>query len=107
MRSDGLIELDQSCWSALAKYNLMLATLFAVLLLVVREADPAKTQLLLLVENGVLAVVFGAIQTYCWISRCGKRWPPESPRSVVLRLHFDRLRRKRVVRRPYNIVPRQ
>jgi hypothetical protein len=69
MGSDGLIELDQSCWSALAKYNLVLATLFAVLLLLVREMDPAQAQLFLLVENGVLAVVFGAIQTYCWISR--------------------------------------
>jgi len=69
MGSDGLIELDQSCWSALAKYNLVLATLFAILLLVVREVDPAQAQLFLLVENGVLAVVFGAIQTYCWISR--------------------------------------
>jgi len=69
MGSDGLIELDQSCWSALAKYNLVLATLFAVLLLLVREVDPAQAQLFLLVENGVLAVVFGAIQTYCWISR--------------------------------------
>jgi hypothetical protein len=69
MGSDGFIELDQSCWSALAKYNLALATLFAILLLMVREADPAQAQLFLLVENGVLAVVFGAIQTYCWISR--------------------------------------
>ncbi|WP_134671089.1 hypothetical protein [Halorussus marinus] len=69
MGSDGLIELDQSCWSALAKYNLVLATLFGVVLLVVRQADPQQAQLFLLVENGVLALVFGAIQTYCWISR--------------------------------------
>jgi hypothetical protein len=69
MGSDGLIELDQSCWSALAKYNLVLATLFAVLLLVVRQLDPAQAQLFLLIENGVLALVFGGIQTYCWISR--------------------------------------
>ncbi|WP_135805873.1 hypothetical protein [Halorussus marinus] len=69
MGSDGLIELDQSCWSALAKYNLVLATLFGVVLLVVRQVDPQQAQLFLLVENGVLALVFGAIQTYCWISR--------------------------------------
>jgi hypothetical protein len=69
MGSDGLIELDQSCWSALAKYNLVLATLFGILLLVVRQVDPQQAQLFLLVENGVLALVFGAIQTYCWISR--------------------------------------
>jgi len=69
MGSDGLIELDQSCWSALAKYNLVLATLFGILLLVVRQIDPQQAQLFLLVENGVLALVFGAIQTYCWISR--------------------------------------
>ena len=55
--------------ASIPKYNLVLATLFAVLLLLVREVDPAQAQLFLLVENGVLAVVFGAIQTYCWIWR--------------------------------------
>ncbi|NEU55364.1 hypothetical protein [Halorussus sp. MSC15.2] len=69
MGSDGLIELDQSCWSALAKYNLVLATVFAVLLLVVRELNPGQAHLFLLIENGVLALLFGGIQTYCWISR--------------------------------------
>ncbi|UPV75498.1 hypothetical protein M0R89_05375 [Halorussus limi] len=69
MGSDGLIELDESCWSALAKYNLVLATAFALMLLVVRQVDPSQAQLLLVVENGVLALVFGGIQTYCWISR--------------------------------------
>ncbi|WP_137284268.1 hypothetical protein [Halorussus salinisoli] len=69
MGSDGLIELDQSCWSALAKYNLVLATVFAILLLVVRQVDPGQAHLFLLIENGVLALVFGGIQTYCWISR--------------------------------------
>lgn len=69
MGSDGLFELDQSCWSALAKYNLVLATVFAVLLLVVRELNPAQAHLFLLLENGVLALLFGGIQTYCWISR--------------------------------------
>ncbi|WP_135823400.1 hypothetical protein [Halorussus ruber] len=69
MGSDGLIELDESCWSALAKYNLVLATVFAALLLMVRQLDPAQAQLFLLIENGILALVFGGIQTYCWISR--------------------------------------
>lgn len=69
MGSDGLIELDQSCWSALAKYNLALATVFGVLLLVVRQADPAQAQLFLLIENGAFALLFGSIQTYCWISQ--------------------------------------
>ncbi|WP_435177124.1 hypothetical protein [Halorussus sp. AFM4] len=69
MGTDGLIELDESCWSALAKYNLVLATLFGVLLLVVRQIDPGQARLFLLIENGVLALVFGAVQTYCWISR--------------------------------------
>jgi hypothetical protein len=69
MGSDGFIELDQSCWSAMAKYNLVLATVFAVLLLVVRQVEPGQAQLFLLIENGVLALLFGAIQTYCWISQ--------------------------------------
>lgn len=69
MGSDGLIELDESCWSALAKYNLALATVFAFVLLVVRQLDPAQASLFLLIENGALALLFGGIQTYCWISR--------------------------------------
>ena len=67
MGSDGLIELDQSCWSALAKYNLLLATAFGVLLVAIRTTSPDRT--LLLVENGALAVFFGSVQTYCWLSR--------------------------------------
>jgi hypothetical protein len=67
MGSDGLVELDQSCWSALAKYNLVLATAFGVLLVAIRTTYPDQT--LLLVENGALAVLFGSIQTYCWLSR--------------------------------------
>ena len=66
MGSDGLIELDQDCWVAFAKYNLMLATAFGIL------AVGTRTMLadnpLLLVENGVLALLFGAIQTYAWLS---------------------------------------
>lgn len=67
MGSDGLIELDGECWAALAKYNLVLAALFGVLTISVRAFDVGST--LLLVENGALALGFGAIRTYCWISR--------------------------------------
>jgi len=45
MGSDGLVDLDQETWVVLAKYNLALATLL-----------------------GVLAVLFGAVQTYAWLS---------------------------------------
>ncbi|WP_123623437.1 hypothetical protein [Halorubrum sp. CSM-61] len=66
MGSDGLIELDQDCWVAFAKYNLLLATMFGVL------AVGARTMLadnvLLIVENGALALLFGAVQTYAWLS---------------------------------------
>jgi len=66
MGNDGLIELDQDCWVAFAKYNLLLATMFGIL------AVGARTMLadnvLLLVENGALALVFGAVQTYAWLS---------------------------------------
>lgn len=67
MGSDGLVELDQECWAALAKYNLLLSTVFAALLLLTRATAPDQT--LLIVENGVLALAFGGVQTYCWISR--------------------------------------
>lgn len=66
MGSDGLIELDQSCWVAFAKYNLILATLFGVLAVVARTTMPGQT--VLLVENGALALLFGAVQTYAWLS---------------------------------------
>jgi hypothetical protein len=66
MGSDGLVELDQECWVALAKYNLLLATLFGVFALAARITLP--THELLLIENGALAVVFGAVQTYAWLS---------------------------------------
>lgn len=66
MGSDGLVDLDQDTWIVLAKYNLLLATAFAVVALGVRTASPEQT--LLVVENGVLAACFGGLQTYCWIS---------------------------------------
>ena len=66
MGSDGLIELDQDCWVAFAKYNLMLATAFGILAVGTRTM--LADNVLLLVENGVLALLFGAIQTYAWLS---------------------------------------
>lgn len=66
MGTDGLIELDQECWVALAKYNLLLATGFGILAIVTRAM--LSSHLLLLIENGVLAILFGAIQTYAWLS---------------------------------------
>ena len=66
MGSDGLVELDQECWVALAKYNLVLATGFGILALVFRTALPGHD--LLLLENGALALLFGTLQTYAWLS---------------------------------------
>ena len=66
MGSDGLIELDQDCWLAFAKYNLMLATTFGVLAVGTRAMQPENV--LLLAENAVLALLFGAVQTYAWLS---------------------------------------
>jgi len=66
MGSDGLIELDQDCWVAFAKYNLMLATVFGVLAVGTRTM--LADNVLLLIENGVLALLFGAVQTYAWLS---------------------------------------
>ena len=66
MGSDGFIELDQDCWVAFAKYNLMLATVFGVLAVGTRTM--LADNVLLLIENGVLALLFGAIQTYAWLS---------------------------------------
>ena len=66
MGSNGLIELDQDCWVAFAKYNLMLATAFGILAVGTRTM--LADNVLLLVENGVLALLFGAIQTYAWLS---------------------------------------
>jgi hypothetical protein len=66
MGSDGLVELDQSCWTALAKYNLLLATLFGVLAVAARAHPDAGT--VLVVENAALSLTFGAVQTYAWLS---------------------------------------
>ena len=66
MGSDGLTELDQDCWVAFAKYNLLLATAFGILAVGIRTM--LADNVLLLVENGALALFFGAIQTYAWLS---------------------------------------
>ena len=66
MGSDGLVDLDQECWLVLAKYNLLLATVFGVFAVVARISVPEHE--LLLVENGALALLFGAVQTYAWLS---------------------------------------
>ncbi|OYR38395.1 hypothetical protein DJ82_12545 [Halorubrum sp. Ib24] len=66
MGSDGLIELDQECWIAFAKYNLLLATAFGILAVGARTI--LADNVLLIVENGALALLFGAIQTYAWLS---------------------------------------
>ncbi|WP_435117674.1 hypothetical protein [Halolamina sp. C58] len=68
MGSDGLVDLDQDTWTVLAKYNLVLTTLFGLLTVWVRTAPPANPESVLLVQNGVLALLFGSIQTYAWIS---------------------------------------
>ncbi|PSP78185.1 hypothetical protein BRC81_09125 [Halobacteriales archaeon QS_1_68_20] len=65
MGTDGLVELDQECWVAFAKYNLLLATMFGVLAVVARTTAGND---LLVVENGALALLFGAVQTYAWLS---------------------------------------
>lgn len=60
-----LIDLDEECWIALAKYNLILATMFGLATLGVNHFLKGNT--VLLVENGALALLFGSPQTYCWI----------------------------------------
>jgi hypothetical protein len=66
MGSDGLIELNQECWVALAKYNLLLATAFGVITVVARATQPANG--LLVVENAAFALLLGAVQTDAWLS---------------------------------------
>lgn len=66
MGSDGIIELDQDCWVALAKYNLLLATVFGVLAVAFRTTGAGSD--VLVIENAALALLFGAIQTYAWLS---------------------------------------
>jgi len=66
MGSDGFIELDQDCWVAFAKYNLLLATAFGVLAVGARAM--VADHVWLVVENAALALLFGADQTYAWLS---------------------------------------
>lgn len=66
MGSDALVDLDQETWTVLAKYNLAWATLFAAFAVAARALAPANGALV--VENAVLAAVFGGVQTYCWLS---------------------------------------
>jgi hypothetical protein len=68
MGSDAVVDLDQDTWSVLAKYNLVLTTLFGLMTVWVRTAPPTNAENVLLVQNGVLALLFGSIQTYAWIS---------------------------------------
>lgn len=68
MGSDALVGLDQDTWLVLAKYNLALMTLFSLLTVWVQQAPPGDPESVLLVENGVLALLFGSIQTYAWLS---------------------------------------
>jgi len=68
MGRDALVDLDQDTWTVLAKYNLVLTTLFGLLAVWVRTAPPANPERVLLIQNGVLALLFGSIQTYAWIS---------------------------------------
>jgi hypothetical protein len=68
MGSDGLVDLDQETWTVLAKYNLALTTLFGVVTLWAQTAPPANPLDVLVVENGLLALLFGAMQTYAWLS---------------------------------------
>ncbi|PSP28727.1 hypothetical protein BRC65_01720 [Halobacteriales archaeon QH_2_65_14] len=66
MGTDGLIELDQECWVAFAKYNLVLATVFGVLAVASQTLLPAND--VLLVQNSALTILFGSLQTYAWLS---------------------------------------
>jgi len=66
MGTDGLIELDQECWVAFAKYNLVLATVFGGLAILSRTL--LADNRMLIVQNGMFALLFGAIQTYAWLS---------------------------------------
>jgi len=68
MGNDALVGLDQDTWTVLAKYNLALTTLFGLLTVWVQQAPPVNPEDVLLAQNGVLALLFGSIQTYAWIS---------------------------------------
>ena len=62
MGSDGLVDLDQSCWVVLAKYNLLLATVFGVVAVLARTSAVGGD--LFVLENAALALLFGGVQTY-------------------------------------------
>ena len=61
MGRDGLVELDHECCIAIAKYNLLFATGFGILTVVSRTVLSGNE--LLLIVNGVLALLFGTVQT--------------------------------------------
>lgn len=64
--SDGLLDRDQERWIVVAKYNLLLATVFGALTFGARTS--AATGDLLVVENTAFALLLGAVQTDPWIS---------------------------------------
>ena len=66
MGSDGLVDLDQETWVVLAKYNLLLATVFGVIALVGRTTGLGSEAIV--VENAAFALLFGGVQTYAWLS---------------------------------------
>jgi hypothetical protein len=97
MGTDGFIELDQDCWLVLAKYNLVLATLFGVL---------AASSRVLLADNGPLLVETGSSRSCSGPFRrtpgCRpdpwRRVGPASPRpGLVISL-------RRIRRRPRHVV---
>lgn len=51
----------------LAKYDLALTTLFDLLVVGLRASGIGSTPLV--VENCALALLFGAVQSYAWLSR--------------------------------------
>lgn len=59
-------ELDEDVWVLLGKFNLFWASIFSITFLITNQAVPSRTFLVL--ENGVLAGLFGSIQTCCWLS---------------------------------------
>lgn len=61
------LELDEEMWVLLAKFNLFWASIFGLAYLVTDQVVPSRTFLIL--ENGILAGIFGLIQTYCWLSK--------------------------------------
>jgi len=61
MGNDAIVDLDQDTWAVLAKYNLVLTTLFGLVAVWVRTAPPPDPESVLLVENAVLALLFGSL----------------------------------------------